>query len=205
MEILPLFPSNLVVNNLDSKFNTIDIKNINFNNSGKSGQSAEQSSSLCVINDYQELGIEIIKIFQDYSYNILKLNNNFTISTSWFTRMKPYQTCAMHQHHNSFYSGLYYFDDYEDNSGNIRFFDPLIRFNSFFMISDKSADLNLYNSKTWDIQPKKNMLIFFPSYLEHSILDNKSKRPRHSLAFNLIPIGKYGSSDSTYDTEWFKS
>ena len=58
---------------------------INFDNSGKSGQSAEQSSSLCVINDYQELGIEIIKIFQDYSYNILKLNNNFTISTSWFT------------------------------------------------------------------------------------------------------------------------
>ena len=114
MEILPLFPSNLVVNNLDSKFNTIDIKNINFNNSGKSGQSAEQSSSLCVINDYQELGIEIIKIFQDYSYNILKLNNNFTISTSWFTRMKPDHTCAMHQHHNSFYSGLYYFDDYED-------------------------------------------------------------------------------------------
>ena len=30
MEILPLFPSNLVVNNLDSKFNTIDIKNINY-------------------------------------------------------------------------------------------------------------------------------------------------------------------------------
>ena len=73
------------------------------------------------------------------------------------------------------------------------------------MISDKSADLNLHNSKTWDIKPKKNMLIFFPSYLEHSILDNKSKRPRHSLAFNLIPIGKYGSSDSTYDTDWFKS
>ena len=35
--------------------------------------------------------------------------------------------------------------------------------------------------------------------------DNNSKSPRHSLAFNLIPIGKYGSSDSTYDTGWFKS
>ena len=53
MQILPLFPSNLVVNEVDSKFNTIDIKNINFNNSGKSGQSAEQSNSLYVINDYQ--------------------------------------------------------------------------------------------------------------------------------------------------------
>ena len=205
MDIIPLFPSNLIVNEVDSKFNTITINNINFKNSGKNGQSSEISSSLYVINDYQELGIEIIKIFQNYTYNILKLNNNFTISTSWFTRMKPDHTCAMHQHHNSFYSGLYYFDDYEDNSGNIRFFDPLVRFNSFFMISDKSADLNLHNSKTWDIKPKKNMLIFFPSYLEHSILSNTSKKTRHSLAFNFVPIGKYGVGDSSYNTEWFKS
>jgi|TARA_B100000282_G_scaffold136598_1_gene97916 uncharacterized protein (TIGR02466 family) len=207
MQILPLFPSNLVVNEVDSKFNTIDIKNINFNNSGKSGQSAEQSNSLYVINDYQELGIEILKIFQQYTFNILKLSNDFTISTSWFTRMKPGDTCSMHQHHNCFYSGLYYFDDYEYNSGNIRFFDPLIRFSNFFMVSNSNnpTDFNLQNSKTWDIQPKKNMLIFFPSYLDHSILDNESKKSRHSLAFNLIPIGKYGSSDSTYNTEWFKS
>ena len=51
---------------------------------------------------------------------------------------------------------------------------------------------------------KKNMVIFFPSYLEHSILNNTSKKPRHSLAFNLIPFGKYGVGDSTYNTEWFK-
>ena len=204
INIVPLFASNLIINEVDSKFNTIDLKNINFKTSGKE-QSSEISDSLYVINDYPELGIEIIKIFQQYTVDVLKLNNQFTISTSWFTRMKPGDICKFHQHHNSYYSGLYYFDDYEDNSGDIRFFDPLIRFNSFFMISDKSANLNLHNSKTWDIQPKKNMLIFFPSYLEHSILDNNSKSPRHSLAFNLIPIGKYGSSDSTYDTEWFKS
>ena len=207
MKILSLFPSNLVVNEVDSKFNTIVIKNIKFNESGKSGQSSEQSNSLYVINDYQELGIEILKIFQQYTFNILKLSNDFTISTSWFTRMKPGDTCNMHQHHNCFYSGLYYFDDYEHNSGNIRFFNPLIRFSNFFIppYSNESTDFNLQNSNTWDIQPKKNMLIFFPSYLDHSILDNESKKSRHSLAFNLIPIGKYGSSDSTYNTEWFKS
>ena len=204
MKILSLFPSNLVVNEVDSKFNTIDIKNIKFNESGKSGQSSEQSNSLYVINDYQELGVEILKIFQQYTFNILKLSNDFTISTSWFTRMKPGDTCKFHQHHNSYYSGLYYFDDYEVNSGNICFLDPLTRFNNFLILPDKDQDCNIHNSKECEIRHERNMVIFFPSYIEHTILSNTSKKPRHSLAFNLIPIGKYGICDSTYDTDWFK-
>ena len=46
---------------------------------------------------------------------VLKIKNQFTFSTSWFTKMKPGDTCRFHQHHNCFYSGLYYFDDYEEN------------------------------------------------------------------------------------------
>ena len=34
--------------------------------------------------------------------------------------------------------------------------------------------------------------------------DNTSDNPRHSLAFNFIPIGEYGVGDSTYNTNWFK-
>ena len=48
------------------------------------------------------------------------------------------------------------------------------------------------------------MLLFFPSYLWHTILNNHSDKPRYSLAFNLIPLGHYGSGDSTYNTEWFE-
>ena len=205
MNIVPLFASNLVVNEVDSKFNTIDINDINFKNSGTKDQSSEISDSLYVINDYTELGIEIIKIFQQYTIDVLKLKNQFTISTSWFTKMKPGDTCRFHQHHNSFYSGLYYFDDYEINSGNICFLNPLTPFNSFLIVPDDKQDCNIHNSKEWQIQPKKNMVLYFPSYLEHSILYNTSKKPRYSLAFNLIPIGKYGVCDSTYNTEWFKS
>jgi len=204
INIIPLFASNLIINQVDSKFNTIDINNINFKISGKN-QSSEISDSLYAINDYPELGIEIIKIFQQYTVDVLKLNNQFTISTSWFTRMKPGDSCKFHQHHNCFYSGLYYFDDYEENSGDICFLDPLTRFNNFLIVPDDEQDLNIHNSKEWQIRPQKNTVIFFPSYLEHSILDNTSEKPRHSLAFNLIPIGKYGVGDSTYNTEWFKS
>jgi len=208
MNITPLFPSNLVVTNLDSKFNTIDLKNVNFvstNSMGQSLVSSDVSDSLFVINDYPELAFEIIKIFQQYTTDILKLSNKFIISTSWFTRMKPGDTCKFHQHHNCFYSGLYYFDDYEENSGDISLLDPLRPFNNFLIAPDNQEDWNIYNSTEWKIKPKKDTIIFFPSYVEHAILDNTSNKSRHSLAFNFIPIGKYGLSDSSYNTDWFKN
>ena len=98
---------------------------------------------------------------------------------------------------------MYYFDDYEENSGNICFLNPLTRFNNFLIVPDKS-DYNIHNSNDWNIKPEKNMVLFFPSYLEHAILDNRSKKSRHSLAFNIVPMGKYGNGDSTYNTDWFK-
>ena len=205
MNIMPLFASNLVINQVDDKFNNININNINFEPSGTEDQSSEISDSLYVINDYPELGIEIIKIFQQYTVDVLKLKNQFTISTSWFTKMKPKDTCRFHRHYNSFYSGLYYFNDYEVNSGNICFLDPLNSFNNFLIVPDSEQDCSIHNSKELKIRPEKNMLIFFPSYLEHSILSNTSKKNRYSLAFNFVPIGKYGVGDSTYNTEWFKT
>ena len=203
INIASLFASNLIMNEVDSKFNTIDINKVNFKISGTKEQSSEISDSFYAINDYPELGIEIIKIFQEYTVDVLKLSNQFTISTSWFTRMKPGDICRFHQHHNSYYSGLYYFDDYEVNSGNICFLNPLTRFNNFLIVPDKS-DYNIHNSNDWNIKPEKNMVLFFPSYLEHAILDNTSKKSRHSLAFNIVPMGKYGNGDSTYNTDWFK-
>ena len=64
---------------------------------------------------------------------------------------------------------------------------------------------NTNNAKEYILTPQKNMLLFFPSYIWHKILTNSSNTTRYSLAFNLIPIGQYGSGDSTYNTEWFKS
>ena len=32
--------------------------------------------------------------------------------------------------------------------------------------------------------------------------DHNSDLPRYSLAFNIIPIGRYGAGDSLFDTAW---
>ena len=38
--------------------------------------------------------------------------------------------------------------------------------------------------------------------MEHRILEHKGSTDRYSLAFNLVPTGRYGSVDSTFDTSW---
>ena len=81
--------------------------------------------------------------------------------------------------------------------------DRINQFNNFGVGSRKGKGNN-YNAKEYLVTPQKNMLLFFPSYLWHTILNNHSDKPRYSLAFNLIPLGQYGSGDSTYNTEWFE-
>jgi len=53
-------------------------------------------------------------------------------------------------------------------------------------------------TSNWKLNPKKNMLVFFPSYLYHKIEKNTSDEVRHSLAFNIMPDGATGKVDSEF-------
>ena len=202
MNVLPLFASNLVFSTIDDKFNTIKKDTIDFYKGSDKDQTSKVSESLYVLNNYKELGYEILNLFNQYAGEILSLDNKFSFSTSWFTKMEPGNFCNFHYHSNSFYSGLFYFDEYNDNSGDICFLNPLNQINNFTINSRVS---NTNHAKEYILTPQKNMLLFFPSYIWHKILTNSSNTTRYSLAFNLIPVGQYGSGDSTYNTEWFKS
>ena len=59
-----------------------------------------------------------------------------------------------------------------------------------------------YNSNCWGFSPEPKQLLLFPSYLMHRIMKNKSNKVRHSLAFNIVPIGRWGECDSSYDQAW---
>ena len=71
--------------------------------------------------------------------------------------------------------------------------------NVFELIPKKKT---LANAIAIEIKPTNKSLIFFPSFLAHRVTTHHSKRPRHSIAFNIIPINHYGNDDSSYDTEW---
>jgi hypothetical protein len=58
---------------------------------------------------------------------------------------------------------------------------------------------NVFNAQGWSLRPKKWDVVFFPSWLTHSVQTNKSnpKKERYSLAFNTWVSGQVGDSTST--------
>ena len=61
----------------------------------------------------------------------------------------------------------------------------------------ETDEWNAFNSDIWKIEPVPNTLLIFPSLLQHSILKNKSDKNRYSIAFNVLPTGRFGQGDST--------
>ena len=119
----------------------------------------------------QECGIvfEDLQICNSWGYQI-GLNNNPN---------------NFHSHANSFISGVYYLTTGADiefqrdnfpNSSHFKF-DPF---------SSKKVD-NFFHR----ITPQKNLLILFPSKLDHKVTQNFIEE-RYCIAFNIIPKGNFG-------------
>jgi|TARA_R100001530_G_scaffold135567_1_gene113100 uncharacterized protein (TIGR02466 family) len=164
-----------------SKIKGIDVENIT---------GVSKSFSVLEQKKFQNLKNQLMKEFYKYSYDILHYSNKFKITTSWFTKSEKNQSSNYHNHSNSMFSGILYLQT-DENSGNI----------SFQNFNDHRYKLNplkynIYNSVEYSFKPEDGLLILFPSEVYHKILKNNSNIIRHSLAFNLIPIGEIGNGDS---------
>lgn len=108
-----------------------------------------------------------VKLF-DYWFNV----NNFKDNNK------------LHNHSGSFLSGAYYVK-VPENSGKIFFQNPKT-------LKDNCPHLkmltnyNKYRSDHFNITPKENLLVLFPSWLDHLVESNKTHKDRISMSFNLI-------------------
>jgi len=134
--------------------------------------------------------------FEFFKNEILRYTNtNFEMTTSWVTKAVEGSQSHYHRHRNSMFSGVLYLDNIE-NSGKLMFENENLNPCSFLL---EPSDYNIYNSTTWEIQPKENIVVFFPSFLRHKIGIHLSKTPRYSIAFNFHPVGRIGYNDSSVD------
>tara|TARA_B100000035_G_C20794204_1_gene462540 strand:- start:48 stop:668 length:621 start_codon:yes stop_codon:yes gene_type:complete len=149
------------------------------------------SSSLDVISDIQFLKEKILKVFNSYKNNFLKLNNtDFKITSSWFTKSKANQNNNFHKHSNNDFSMVYYFNNYGDVRLTFEDFNPG---HNRELIPTEELDHNVV-SKTFEL--KNDELIIFPSELYHKIESFEGHDIRKSLALNLTAIGEFGFGDS---------
>jgi|TARA_B100000700_G_scaffold81713_1_gene91927 uncharacterized protein (TIGR02466 family) len=196
-----LFPSIIFQTNIQEDTSIISIDDWEMEDSGAPSQNDMASISHRVLERYPDIKKLFLNKFKQAAKDVLRLPHDFMITTSWFSGMKKGDFTRYHKHQNSFYSGVYYFGEYDENSGQLLFYTPLIEgLQSFYVDLPNGGDIN--STYSWMIPPEKNKLVFFPSYLDHMMTDHHSDLPRYSLAFNIIPIGRYGAGDSLFDTAW---
>jgi uncharacterized protein (TIGR02466 family) len=137
------------------------------------------------------LKTKIIKEFlnyvnQGYEYSV----NDFNITTSWLKVLTPGSYGHFHWHRNCMFSGVYYLEESEEKEGG-----KLVIHNSntssFYLKTSSGTNYEIFN-----ITPKKNRIVFFPSEMQHKITRNDSNKNRYSIAFNFIPTGELGDMDS---------
>ena len=137
----------------------------------------------------------ILNEFRNFSEGVLKYTTEFKITTSWFTVVDKEKEGQTHNHHNCMYSGVLYLQ-VNDDTGDIVFTDFSDIRNNLV-----PSEYNIFNSREWRYTPTNGLLLFFPSQMYHKIEKNGSNIARHSLAFNIIPIGVYGDGDSHYESK----
>ncbi|ADO99128.1 2OG-Fe(II) oxygenase [Prochlorococcus phage Syn1] len=109
--------------------------------------------------------------------------------SSWGTMTPPGGMSNRHSHCNSFWSGVLYLSD--DTS-------PILFHREKYatIVCDVDA-ITEYSSNEVAHTPSMGQLVFFPSHLTHQVSRNKSNEDRFSIAFNILPNGRFGLHDST--------
>lgn len=198
-KVLPIFPhvfgATIVTHNIDELWNTIDTVEW-FKSTDDCAENGYVSKDLQLLDSIPNMRNLILAYFYRFKDEVLNYNTtDFDITTSWMTRTDPGGFCQHHNHKNSYYTGILYQGPTSDGSGNLCLSDSGIK-NETMLLNTPSEE-TILNSKQLVIEPDTNLLVFFPSNIQHRISKYTGQGSRYSLAFNLFPKGILGSGDSS--------
>jgi uncharacterized protein (TIGR02466 family) len=199
----PLFASNVAVTQLDHELCDLikpeDHEFIRCCVTEKVLSNSYTTNDYRILEKYPEVKKNLEEQFNLFADKVLGYEDKFIITTSWMTKMETGGYSSSHSHKNCFYSGILYFHEYEPNGGSVEFENPLLMLSSYFLKPKENTE---DNAGSFFFPPNKGDIVWFPSYLRHRVTAHGGSNTRYSLAFNIIPIGKYGDGDSVYNQEW---
>ena len=122
----------------------------------------------------------------DFGLQLFGQRLGWSIKEMWANVLDAGGRQAMHNHANSFISGVVYLTPTHADSRTVFMKSPG---GSDFAFRNDHADVaqGAYNADKWiSPQPEPGDLVLFPSYLMHAVPPNPGPR-RITLAFNAIP------------------
>ena len=193
----PVFATKLSVKDSAIKKYIKEINKLNYQNtSPRDSNVSIISKEYFLLNkpQFNLLKKSISKALNYYNDTYLKYKVNFKMTTSWVAKTPKNSSSDIHNHTNNFLSGVYYLQAPE-NCGNIEFRN----FNGGQIQVPQVEESTIWNSNQFNFVPQPNVLLFFPSWAYHKILENKSGKDRLSIAFNFLPCSSFGEQDSQVD------
>ena len=149
-----------------------------------------------ILKDMPDLKSKIDFHLENYirKYLHIKKELNFYMLNSWVNIHRPNDWSQIHNHGNSLISGVYY-PIFPKDSGHIQFHKSN-RINLFDQCIMMEYDEDtIVNAGRYQIDVSEDLIVLFPSHLEHSVNKNISNKNRYSLAFNYYVRGKLGKEE----------
>ena len=153
----------------------------------KSNRLGWQSNDIQDDEEIKPLLDQINESLQDLSiYSNIKDNYSIRVSNMWVNVNKKYSFNSNHIHSSSFFSGVFYVK-VPENSGRINFENPSSLQELFIdKVKPFMNNYNHFTAHSWTYDPRPNMVVLFPSWIEHNVDQNLSEFDRISIAFNTF-------------------
>jgi uncharacterized protein (TIGR02466 family) len=134
-----------------------------------------------------------------YAKEVCGVVDDFYITNSWTTKNKNNVEHHKHNHPNSIFSGVYYFQAEEDCSPFLLHGkSPIFK---DFNLEYHYENYNMFNSNSWSFPVKSGTMIVFPSWVNHSSPPNTSQNERRLIGFNSFVRGSFGDFNYCSDLE----
>lgn len=153
------------------------------------------SEDQMVLNDpkFRPLAEKVYEGLCEYFYGVMRARNSIEIgfTESWFNKTEKGQLHHRHWHPNSIYSGIVYLAG-EGVSGKTRFISS-----HYETVEYNIDEANIYNSKSWSVDPIVGTMLVFPSCVEHLVEEYEGNEPRITLSFNTFVKGNINTDPLT--------
>ena len=138
--------------------------------------------------EFADFAKEIITTNKTILGKVLKYYvEDIVITDMWANVLKPGEMHPPHTHSNNFLSGVWYLES--DGNAGIFFKDP--RSEADIIVPRKSV-ANTDNSNLISFVSTTNRAIIFPSWFQHWVPINHSKKNRISISWNIQIKGQLG-------------
>jgi len=193
--VLPLFSAPIYTANVKNYENDVlDLDNIDesdYNVFVRTGNMLSKNQNILLEPKFSEIRHHVDTAMKDYFYNVLMVDPRVKLNLvcSWIVIGNNNSVTPKHIHQNSIFSGTFYIKS-EEGAGDLILTTPKSSTTCLPpAVSPTLMGVNIFNTKTWHLEPKTGDIVIFPSHVYHEVSPNKSGQYRSCIAFNYYVSG----------------